>query len=58
MIETTLDKVYVNRWKSGDKTVYTVLNMRPEGVNGKFLKLILQAGNILYHYGTTKILCR
>jgi formylglycine-generating enzyme required for sulfatase activity len=34
MIETTLDKVFVNRWKSGEKTIFTVLNMRPEGVNG------------------------
>jgi gamma-glutamyl hercynylcysteine S-oxide synthase len=33
MIETTIDKVYVNRWKSAEKTVYTVLNMRPDGVN-------------------------
>lgn len=39
MIETTLDNVFVNRWKSGDKTVYTVLNMKPEGVNGKLFKV-------------------
>jgi formylglycine-generating enzyme required for sulfatase activity len=39
MIETTLDNVFVNRWKSGDKTIYTVLNMRPEGVNGKLFKV-------------------
>jgi gamma-glutamyl hercynylcysteine S-oxide synthase len=38
MIETTIDNVFVNRWKAGDKTVYTVLNMRPEGVNGKLFK--------------------
>jgi formylglycine-generating enzyme required for sulfatase activity len=39
LIQTTLDKVFVNRWKSGDKTVYTVLNMRPEGVNGKLFEI-------------------
>jgi gamma-glutamyl hercynylcysteine S-oxide synthase len=39
MIETTLDNVYVNRWKSGDKTVYTVLNMRQEGVNDRLFKV-------------------
>ena len=32
LIETTLDNVFVNRWKSGDKTIYTVLNMRPAGL--------------------------
>ena len=39
MIETNIDNVYVNRWKSGDKTIYTVLNMRPEGVHGKLFKV-------------------
>ena len=38
LIETTHDNVYVNRWKSGDKTIFTVLNMRPEGVNGKLFR--------------------
>lgn len=33
LLQTTLDKVYVNRWRSGEKTIYTVLNMRPEGIN-------------------------
>jgi gamma-glutamyl hercynylcysteine S-oxide synthase len=39
MLETTLDKVFVNRWRSGEKTVFTILNMRPEGVNGKLFKV-------------------
>jgi len=39
LIETTRDNVFVNRWKSGDKTVYTVLNMRPEGVKGRLFKV-------------------
>jgi len=39
MIETNIDNVYVNRWKSGDKTIFTVLNMRPEGVHGKLFKV-------------------
>ena len=47
MIETALDKVYVNRWKSGNKTVYTVLNMKPEGVNGKLFEIDSVRGN---HY--------
>ena len=47
LIETTLDDVFVNRWKSGDKAIFTVLNMRPEGVNGKLFKVEKQAGR---HY--------
>ena len=39
MIETTLDNVFVNKWKAGDKTVYTILNMRPEGVDGKLFEV-------------------
>ena len=33
LIPTTIDKVFVNRWKAADKTIYTVLNMRSEGVD-------------------------
>ena len=47
MIETTLDKVFVNRWKSGEKTVYTVLNMRPEGVNGRLFEVDTIEGKTL-----------
>ena len=39
LIETTLDRVYVNRWQKGKKTLFTVLNMRPEGVGGKLFKI-------------------
>ena len=39
MIETTIDKVYVNRWTAGEKTIFTILNMRPEGVNGKLFEV-------------------
>jgi gamma-glutamyl hercynylcysteine S-oxide synthase len=39
MLETTLDNVFVNKWKSSEKTVFTVLNMKPEGVNGKLFKV-------------------
>jgi gamma-glutamyl hercynylcysteine S-oxide synthase len=35
MVRTTHDKVYVNRWGAGDKVIYTILNMRPEGVKDK-----------------------
>lgn len=39
LIETTIDNVFVNSWKAGEKIVYTVLNMRPEGVSGKLFKV-------------------
>ena len=39
MINTRTDKFYVNRWKSGEKIVYTVLNMRSEGVNGSLFEV-------------------
>ena len=39
LIRTTLDNVYVNKWKSGDKIVYTVLNMRPEGINEELFEV-------------------
>ncbi|MEI6048107.1 MAG: SUMF1/EgtB/PvdO family nonheme iron enzyme [Bacteroidota bacterium] len=44
MIETTVDSVFVNRWRSGDKTLYTVLNMRPEGVSQKLFKVEIAKG--------------
>jgi iron(II)-dependent oxidoreductase len=47
LIETTHDSVYVNRWKSGDKTIYTVLNMRPDGVSGKLFRIDSTSGR---HY--------
>jgi iron(II)-dependent oxidoreductase len=47
LVETTIDNVFVNRWKSGDKIVFTVLNMKPEGVAGKLFQVGSSAGK---HY--------
>jgi formylglycine-generating enzyme required for sulfatase activity len=47
LIETTLDNVYVNKWNSGDKTIYSILNMRPEGVHERLFKADLLEGK---HY--------
>lgn len=47
MIGTSADRIYVNRWKSGEKTLYTVLNMRHEGFEGKLFRI---DGNIARHY--------
>jgi gamma-glutamyl hercynylcysteine S-oxide synthase len=47
LIETAHDNIYVNRWKSGDKTIFTVLNMIPDGFNGKLFRIDSSAGK---HY--------
>jgi gamma-glutamyl hercynylcysteine S-oxide synthase len=39
MLETTHDNVFVNKWNSADKTIFTVLNMKPEGFNGTLFKV-------------------
>jgi iron(II)-dependent oxidoreductase len=39
LLSTEMDNVYVNKWNSGDKIVYTVLNMKQEGVHGKLFKV-------------------
>jgi gamma-glutamyl hercynylcysteine S-oxide synthase len=38
-ISTTTDNIYVNKWHSDNKTIFTVLNMRPEGFEGKLFKI-------------------
>ncbi|MFN8241106.1 MAG: SUMF1/EgtB/PvdO family nonheme iron enzyme [Bacteroidales bacterium] len=35
LIKTTTDNLFVNRWKSGDKTLYTILSMKQEGFSGE-----------------------
>lgn len=47
LVETTTDNVFVNKWVSGEKAIYTVLNMRPEGVNDK---IIMIQNNSLKHF--------
>jgi formylglycine-generating enzyme required for sulfatase activity len=38
LIATSSDRVYVNRWRSAEKTIYTVLNMKPEGFKGNLFE--------------------
>lgn len=47
MIGTLADRIYVNRWKAGEKTLFTVLNMRHEGFDGRLFRI---DGNIARHY--------
>lgn len=47
LVPTAIDNVYVNLWKSGEKKIYTILSMRPEGVNGKLFQAGIAKGK---HY--------
>jgi formylglycine-generating enzyme required for sulfatase activity len=47
LVETLIDKVYVNEWKSEGKKLYTVLNMNSGGIEGK---LIRSDNDSLVHY--------
>lgn len=39
LVKTRTDDVFVNKWSSGEKTVYTVLNMRPAGYEGNLFSV-------------------
>jgi iron(II)-dependent oxidoreductase len=39
LIPTLTDSVYVNRWNSGDKTVYTIYSLKHEGFNGSLFEI-------------------
>jgi formylglycine-generating enzyme required for sulfatase activity len=47
LIETATDNIFVNRWQSGEKTIYTVLNLRQEGFSGKLFQVPVRQGR---HY--------
>ncbi len=47
LIETTLDDVFVNKWNSGDKTIYTILNMKSGGIAGNLFEVSNKPGK---HY--------
>jgi iron(II)-dependent oxidoreductase len=44
MIETRHDSVFVNRWRSGGKTIYTILNMNPAGIDGALINAVRPEG--------------
>ncbi len=47
LIKSATDRVYVNRWTAGDKTVFTVLNMDQRGYNGPLFSVGDTAGRHL-----------
>ncbi|HEX2976869.1 MAG TPA: SUMF1/EgtB/PvdO family nonheme iron enzyme [Bacteroidales bacterium] len=44
LVSTMEDRVYVNRWTSSDKTIFTVLNMRHEGIDGPLFRGVSRKG--------------
>ena len=39
LVSTTKDRIYVNKWSAADKVLYTVLNLRHEGVKDALFKI-------------------
>ena len=46
-LPTTTDNAWVNRWRSGDKTLYTILNMKPDGLRTGLFRIEKEQGR---HY--------
>lgn len=47
LIPTTADKIYVNRWPTNEKTIYTIFSLIPEGYKG----LLFEADSTpVFHY--------
>ena len=44
---TTIDNIFVNRWNSASKTLYTILNMREDGFKGNLFNVDSSVGK---HY--------
>lgn len=38
LIATTHDSIWVNQWKTKEKTIYTVFSLKPEGFNGNLFR--------------------
>lgn len=42
LLPTLKDSIYVNKWPTADKTIYTVYNLRPEGFKGMLFEVTPQ----------------
>lgn len=47
LLPTLSDGIYVNRWPAGEKTLYTVYNLHPEGFNGDLMEYTCPEGRHL-----------
>ncbi len=39
LVPVSADRIYVNQWNTGEKSIYTVLNMRPEGFDNTLFRV-------------------
>ncbi|MBE0647656.1 MAG: SUMF1/EgtB/PvdO family nonheme iron enzyme [Bacteroidales bacterium] len=39
LVPTLTDSIYVNRWNDGNKTLYTILSMKPAGFSGELFEV-------------------
>ncbi len=53
LVPTTHDSLWVNRWPSGNKTLYTIFSLKPEGYAGSLMKVEKKPGfhwvDLLHH---------
>ena len=47
LIPTLSDNIYVNKWPTKDKTIYTIYNLQPQGFEGNIIDVKLEDD---YHY--------
>ena len=47
LLPTLADSVWVNEWPLGDKTIYTLYSLRPEGFRGELFEVTKEEG---YHF--------
>ncbi|MHC1705121.1 MAG: formylglycine-generating enzyme family protein [Tenuifilaceae bacterium] len=47
LINTTQDKIYVNKWTTPNKIVYTIFSLIPQGFKGELFKV---SNDLNYHY--------
>ena len=39
LIKTLYDSVWVNKWERGEKTLFTIFSLKPEGINKRFFEV-------------------
>jgi len=57
LVPALVDSVYINRWESGGKILFTILSLRPEGFSGELFltddplpSYTMQPGNLSFHW--------
>lgn len=58
LLQTTVDSIYVNKWPSESKIIYTIYNLHPEGFSGNLFEAESKDGTHfvdLYHHEPVKL---